>query len=131
MVFVTAIHRDEEFVRRGYASGAADYLTKPYDPQVIRARVKAFIDLYRQRDSLRREQVQRRTQERDEAIRRLMALERIATAALETNDLGALLSELLATFIEAADAADSATISLRDGEWLTVAASVGIGRRAG
>ncbi|HET9929665.1 MAG TPA: response regulator [Polyangiaceae bacterium] len=125
VLFVTALHRDEEYVRRGYASGGADYITKPYDPQVIRARVKAFIDLYRQRDSLRREQVHQRTVERDEAIRRLMALERISTAALETNDLGALLNELLATFIEAADAADSATILLRDGEWLTVVASVG------
>ena len=120
-MFVTAIHYDEEFARRGYASGGADYLTKPYDPQVIRARVKAFIDLYRQRDGLRREQVQKRTAERDEAIRRLVALERIATAALETNDLGALLNELLATFIEAADAADSATILLRDGDWLQLA----------
>jgi signal transduction histidine kinase/DNA-binding response OmpR family regulator len=131
VLFVTAIHRDEEYARRGYASGAADYITKPYDPQVIRARVKAFIDLYRQRDSLRREQVQRRTIERDEAIRRLMALERISTAALETSDLGALLKELLATFMEAADTADLATILLRDGEWLTVAASVGPDEPAG
>ncbi|MFZ5896146.1 MAG: response regulator [Myxococcota bacterium] len=131
VVFVTAIHRDEEYIRRGYATGAADYITKPYDPQVIRARVKAFIDLYKQRDSLRREQVQKRTAERDEAIRRLIALERIATAALETNDLRALLNELLATFIQAADTADSATILLRDGDWLTVAASVGLEEEPG
>ena len=54
VLLVTAIHRDEAFERKGYASGAADYITKPYDPEIIRTRVKAFIDLYRQRDAIRR-----------------------------------------------------------------------------
>ena len=125
IVLVTAIHRDEQFVRKGYATGAADYITKPYDPQVIRARVRAFIGLYRQREAVRRSQVALYTQERDEAIRRLVAFERISAAVLETNDIEALLAELLGAFIAAADAADSAAILLRDGEWLRVAASVG------
>ena len=125
VLLVTAIHRDEAFERKGYACGAADYITKPYDPEIIRARVKAFIDLYRQREAVRRGQVALRTQERDEAVRRLVAFERIATAVLETNNVEELLGELLAAFIDAADAADSATILLRDGDWLRVAASVG------
>ena len=125
ILFVTAVHRDEDFVRRGYAWGAADYITKPFDPQVVRARVKAFIDLYRQREGVRRRQVALRTQERDEAIRRLVAFERIAAAALETNDLHALLDELLQAFIDAADAADSGSILLREGDQLRLAASVG------
>ena len=126
VLFVTAIHGDEEYVRKGYASGGADYITKPYDPQVIRARVKAFVDLYRQREAVRRGQVALRTQERDEAVRRLVALERIATAALETDDLQVLLSELLKTFTEAADLADFAVVFLRDGQRLHVAAAFGI-----
>ncbi|HEV8246556.1 MAG TPA: response regulator, partial [Polyangiaceae bacterium] len=126
VLFVTAIHRDESYVKRGYASGAADYITKPYDPDIIRARVKAFVDLYEQREAVRRGQVALRTLERDEAIRRLIAFERIATAALETSDLQALLDELLRAFTGAADAADSATILLRDGEHLKVEASVGL-----
>lgn len=125
VVFVTAIYRDEQYIKRGYASGAADYITKPYDPDVIRARVKAFVDLYEQREKVRRGQVALRTQERDEAQRRLVAMERIASAALETTDLHALLDELLQAFTDAADHADSATILLRDGEYLRVEASVG------
>lgn len=125
VILVTAIHRDEMFVREGYSSGAADYITKPYDPQVIRARVKAFIDLYRQRERIRRGQMALRTHERDAAIRRLLAFERISTAVLETNNVASLLEELLGAFLGAADAADSAAILLRDGEWLRVAASVG------
>ncbi|MGC4069011.1 MAG: hypothetical protein QM784_31075 [Polyangiaceae bacterium] len=112
---MTAIDRDDEFARRGYAAGAADYITKPYDPQIIRARVKAFIGLFRQREAVRRSQVSLFTQERDEAVRRLVAFERISAAVLETNDLEALLAELLGAFFAAADAADSATILLRIG----------------
>ncbi|MDQ2642520.1 MAG: response regulator [Myxococcota bacterium] len=126
VLFVTAIHGDEAYVKKGYASGGADYITKPYDPQVIRARVKAFVDLYQQREAVRRGQVALRTQERDEAVRRLVALERIATAALETSDLQSLLEELLRAFTEAADVADFAVVLLRDGAELKVAAAVGL-----
>jgi len=126
IIFVTAVYGDESYVRRGYAAGAADYITKPYDALIVRARVKAFVDLYEQREAVRRGQVALRTQERDEATRRMVAFERIASAALETNDLPALLDELLRAFIEAAEAADSATILLRDGDALSVAASIGL-----
>ena len=54
ILFLTAIHRDEEYARKGYASGAADYITKPFDPDVLRARVRAFVDLFHQRDRLSR-----------------------------------------------------------------------------
>jgi signal transduction histidine kinase len=74
IIFLTAIHRDEEYARKGYATGAADYLTKPLDPDVVRARVKAFVHLYQQRERLRVEEVGQRTRERDEALEQLAAL---------------------------------------------------------
>src|SRR5262245_23609427 len=37
IVFVTAIHRHERYVREGYEHGAADYITKPFDIDVVRA----------------------------------------------------------------------------------------------
>jgi signal transduction histidine kinase len=57
IIFLTAIHRDELYVRHGYATGAADYITKPFDVEVLRARVRAFVDLFNQRDRLRIEQL--------------------------------------------------------------------------
>jgi diguanylate cyclase (GGDEF)-like protein len=36
-------------VRRGYALGAADYLLKPFDPDILRAKVQVFVDLARLR----------------------------------------------------------------------------------
>jgi signal transduction histidine kinase/DNA-binding response OmpR family regulator len=126
IIFLTAIHRDESFAKQGYASGAADYITKPFDADIVRARVKAFVDLFEQREQIRRAQVGLRTRERDEAIRRVIAFERIATAALETPDLSLFLKQLLGIFMSAADAADSACILLRDGEQLTMHACVGV-----
>jgi signal transduction histidine kinase/DNA-binding response OmpR family regulator len=126
IIFLTAIHRDEGYARRGYATGAADYITKPYDADILRARVKAFVDLFRQREDLRRKDVETRTRERDEAVRRLAAMERISTAALEEGDVDGLLRKLLGVFLEAADSADSAAIFLREGGVLRVRASVGL-----
>src|SRR5580658_6143387 len=74
IIFLTAIHLDEKYARKGYASGAADYITKPFDPDVLRARVKAFVDLFQQRERLRVAQVGERTRERDEALEQLAGL---------------------------------------------------------
>jgi signal transduction histidine kinase/DNA-binding response OmpR family regulator len=127
IIFVTAIHRDERFVRRGYAIGAADYVTKPFDVEVLRARVKAFVDLFQQREEVRRVQVEMRTRERDEALRRVIAFERVATATLETNDLKTLLDELLGIFMGGAEHADFVRVFLRAGEELHSAAQTGRG----
>jgi signal transduction histidine kinase len=54
ILFLTAIHHDEAYALRGYGVGAADYITKPFDPAIVRARVKAFVDLFRQRERQRR-----------------------------------------------------------------------------
>ena len=37
-----------------YATGAADYLTKPFDPWVLRAKVSVFLDLHRKNQQLER-----------------------------------------------------------------------------
>lgn len=46
IIFITAIHRDEQHVYRGYSSGAVDYLFKPVVPDVLRAKVSVFVELY-------------------------------------------------------------------------------------
>ena len=74
ILFLTAIHRDELYAKRGYASGGADYITKPFDADVLRARVKAFVDLFHQRERLRVAEVGARTRERDDALEKLERL---------------------------------------------------------
>ncbi|NYJ00379.1 CheY-like chemotaxis protein [Nocardioides thalensis] len=47
IIFLTAVDRDAHFAYRGYAAGAADYISKPFDPWLLRAKVQVFIDLWR------------------------------------------------------------------------------------
>ncbi|GLW45705.1 hypothetical protein Stsp02_13670 [Streptomyces sp. NBRC 14336] len=46
IIFLTGADDDAGFAFRGYATGAADYVTKPFDPWVLRAKVRVFLDLH-------------------------------------------------------------------------------------
>ena len=47
IIFLTAADRDAHHLAlRGYAAGAVDYLTKPFDPWVLRAKVSVFVELW-------------------------------------------------------------------------------------
>ncbi len=53
IIFLTAINREPQHAFRGYSAGAVDYLAKPFDPWVLRAKVAVFVDLYRKNRQLR------------------------------------------------------------------------------
>ena len=46
IIFVTAISKERHHVFRGYESGAVDYIFKPYDPGLLRAKVQVFLELH-------------------------------------------------------------------------------------
>ena len=52
IIFVTAISKDDRYVQKGYEKGAIDYLFKPLNPAVIRAKVSFFMGLAKQRRDL-------------------------------------------------------------------------------
>ncbi|WP_030381688.1 MULTISPECIES: response regulator [unclassified Streptomyces] len=54
IIFLTGTDSDAGYAFRGYATGAADYLTKPFDPWVLRAKVSVFLDLHRKNRQLER-----------------------------------------------------------------------------
>jgi CheY-like chemotaxis protein len=53
IIFLTAIDNEPHHAFRGYAAGAVDYLSKPFDPWVLRAKVQVFVDLYVKNRQLR------------------------------------------------------------------------------
>jgi len=55
IIFVTANSLDREDALRGYDVGAADYVMKPYDPTILRAKVGVFLELHRARRLLDRQ----------------------------------------------------------------------------
>ncbi|MDI6790399.1 MAG: response regulator, partial [Thermodesulfobacteriota bacterium] len=52
IIFVTAISKDMKYVFKGYESGAVDYLFKPLNPDILRSKVKIFLELHRQKKAL-------------------------------------------------------------------------------
>jgi response regulator RpfG family c-di-GMP phosphodiesterase len=54
IIFLTGAEDEPGYAFRGYATGAADYLTKPFDPWVLRAKVSVFLDLHRKNQQLER-----------------------------------------------------------------------------
>lgn len=54
IIFLSAINIDKSFITRGYASGAVDYITKPFDPDLLLLRVKTFYRLSEQNRELKK-----------------------------------------------------------------------------
>jgi len=46
VIFLTAVYKAEEFVQRGYAVGAVDYLTKPLDDNLLLNRISLYRNLF-------------------------------------------------------------------------------------
>jgi PAS domain S-box-containing protein len=70
IIFLTAIHKDPRNIFRGYEEGAVDYLLKPFEPQILRAKVQVFVDLWRMGELVRRQQAMLRAQELVEVEKR-------------------------------------------------------------
>jgi signal transduction histidine kinase/DNA-binding response OmpR family regulator len=51
IIFITALDQDRRHVHTGYESGAVDYLFKPLDLDVLRAKVRAFVRLHAEREA--------------------------------------------------------------------------------
>jgi PAS domain S-box-containing protein len=75
IIFLTALHRDEPFVHKGYQTGAVDYLSKPFDVEILRSKVRVFADLHRKSEQLLAVERELRLNENQERERRLAALE--------------------------------------------------------
>jgi len=55
IIFVTALSRETAYVFKGYAHGAVDFLLKPIDPDILRAKVRVFCDLFVRGEKIRKQ----------------------------------------------------------------------------
>jgi response regulator RpfG family c-di-GMP phosphodiesterase len=88
MIFISAVQISDVDQVRGYALGAVDYVPVPVVPEVLRAKVKVFSDLYHHRRELERlnreleKRVGERTLELETSTRQLIQSEQRRTLAL-------------------------------------------------
>jgi PAS domain S-box-containing protein len=94
MIFVSAIHLAEIDHLRGYEMGAVDYVPVPVVPEVLRAKVRVFADLYRKNRQLERlnteleHRVAARTAELQASTSRLLESEQRRSLALAAGSMG-------------------------------------------
>jgi signal transduction histidine kinase len=59
IIFISAIHHTYLDQLKGYEHGAVDYITVPIIPELLRAKVRVFVELYRKTSALHRETAER------------------------------------------------------------------------
>jgi serine phosphatase RsbU (regulator of sigma subunit)/CheY-like chemotaxis protein/anti-sigma regulatory factor (Ser/Thr protein kinase) len=111
IIFLTAQASDVGEIAMAYATGAVDYVIKPFEPEILRAKVSVFAELSRERSERVRQSHARA--EAEAVARTVRTLQILSDTALAHLDLDGLASELLdrvGTLFQA----DSAALLLRD-----------------
>ena len=80
IIFLSAVNIDKRFIAKGYDSGGVDYITKPFDNDLLLLKVRTFYRLYQQRkelkmveEALRREiEMRKKSQQEVEQINSLL-----------------------------------------------------------
>ncbi len=94
MIFISAIQVSDLDRLRGYAMGAVDYVPVPVIPEVLRAKIKVFAELYRKTRELERlnaeleDRVRARTAELEESHARLLESEQRRSLAIAAGKMG-------------------------------------------
>jgi PAS domain S-box-containing protein len=94
IIFISAIHLTEMDRLRGYEMGAVDYVPVPVVPEVLRAKVKVFAELFRKTRELEKlnsqleRHVAERTAELEATNARLMQAEQARSLALAAGQMG-------------------------------------------
>ncbi|MGH2836057.1 MAG: SpoIIE family protein phosphatase [Solirubrobacteraceae bacterium] len=111
IIFMTAQSSELEEITRAYASGAVDYVVKPFEPEILRAKVGVFVELHRERAERVRESRGRAEAEAvARAVRTLQILSDAAMTYLDIDELAGALVERSAELF----GADAAALLLRD-----------------
>jgi two-component sensor histidine kinase/CheY-like chemotaxis protein len=94
MIFISAIQVSDIDRLRGYEMGAVDYVPVPVVPEVLRAKIRVFAELYRKTRQLERlnaeleDRVRARTAELEESTARLIESEQRRSMAIAAGKMG-------------------------------------------
>jgi PAS domain S-box-containing protein len=88
IVFITAVYHDDPDVKRGYQSGGVDYFGKPFDPDILKMKLRIYAN-FRSRENFLRQR-ERHLRESEELLRVGQKL----SSVLESLPVGVLIADL-------------------------------------
>lgn len=47
IIFLTAFHKNKQFIFKGYTVGAVDYMIKPFSAEILKSKVSVFINIFK------------------------------------------------------------------------------------
>ncbi len=100
IIFITAF-ADELHKTQGYSLGAVDFILSPVVPEILRTKVKVFVDLFRMTEQVKRHADERVALAREQAAR--AAAEAAQAAAEEANRRSSFLAEASTTLAGSLD----------------------------
>src|SRR5258708_27978261 len=88
IICVTAVFNEDPHVKQGYQAGGIDYFTKPFDPEILKLKLRVYSG-FRTRENLLRHR-ERQVQESEELIR----VGRKLSSVLESLPVGVLIADI-------------------------------------
>ena len=111
IIFMTAQSSELEQITRAYESGAVDYVVKPFEPEILRAKVGVFVQLHHERaERVRESRARAEAEAVARAVHTLQILSDAAMTHLELDELSSAIVDRSAALF----GADSAALLLRD-----------------
>ena len=87
IIFITAVYKEDPFIKKGYEAGAIDYFSKPFDPELLKLKVSLY-SAFRQKTYLMQER-EKRIKETEE----LLKAGRTLSGVLETVPVGVFIAD--------------------------------------
>lgn len=97
ILFITAVFKEDPYVKRGYEAGGIDYFTKPFDPDVLKMKVGIYAAFHR-KDNLLQER-EKRLKQSEEILRAGHKL----SAVLESLPVGVIISDVSGGILQTND----------------------------
>jgi PAS domain S-box-containing protein len=87
IIFVTAVYKEDPYVKKGYKAGGIDYFSKPFDPDILRMKIAIYASFRLKADLLREKE--RHVRESEELLR----VGRKLSSVLESLPLGVMIAD--------------------------------------
>jgi len=94
IIFVSAINDTLNHISRGYSLGAVDYILTPVVPDILRAKIAVFVDLFKKTEQIKRQAEEREKLVREQAVAEHARLEAERASAEKDRFLAMLSHEL-------------------------------------